>query len=139
MMCENLMLTELPSSLKTIGQRAFGYCNSLKTLKAPGVTLLSNGVFEYCAGLIQISLPKIVTINSGVFSNCTNLKAVWIGADINTISGNPFTNANKLTNIYINLPRATVETKSFNSGFSGKIICNDDENFITQEEFDAID
>ena len=139
MMCENLMLTELPPSLKTIGQRAFGYCKSLKALRAFGVTLLSNSVFESCTGLVQISLPKIVTINSGVFSNCSNLKAVWIGADINGISGNPFANANKLTNIYIDLPRATVETKSFHSGFSGKIICNDDEKFITQEEFNAID
>jgi hypothetical protein len=57
-----------------------------------------------------------------------------------------FYNCTNLQKIFINLPRATVETffgyKTFftaNSNTTVSIICNDDADFITQEEFDAID
>ena len=51
--------------------------------------------------------------------------------------------------IYIDLPRATVEAMQYydtkwsgdkaNTKTNAQIICNDDENWLTQEEFDAID
>ena len=54
----------------------------------------------------------------------------------------------KLQKMYIDLPRATVEASSnYTYGFQGsntdaaraKIICNDDDEFLTQEQFEAME
>lgn len=63
------------------------------------------------------------------------------------ITNNSFLSS-KLQKLYIDLPRATVEASSnYTYGFQGsntdaaraKIICNDDNDFLTQEQFEAME
>lgn len=151
----NLTIEQLPDELKTIGEYAF-YNSGIKIKTIPeNVTSLDYSAMASCKNIIQLSTTKVNTFGGGGTSNgglrdCTNLKALWIGTNNGaikpTIYQYAFNNNTSLQKIYIDLPRATVETISgyqyaFMNDASkiGIIICNDDEDFMTKEEFDAID
>lgn len=151
-----LELDKLPNSLTSIGKFSFNSCKKLKIKTIPdGVTSLPQSVFSFATDIKQISMNNIQTLYSNgsyttvsPFNNCTGLKSVWIGNAI-TSSGlgrYAFNGCTSLAHIYINLPRTTVEgftnySYAFmnNTAKTGIIVCNDDEGFITKEEFDAID
>ena len=88
------------------------------------------------------------TTSNSTFNQCTNLTKLWIGSAITTMGRySLYINTNyPLTHVYIDLPRATVETlPNYNYAFMNNaskqdiIICNDDDDFISKEEFDTID
>lgn len=146
--CYKLNLDRLPSEWTYIQQGTFQYCESLAITKLDNVTRIDNAGFGSCTSLTQVSMPKIQTINNGAFSNCTNLKAVWIGAGVksSSLGKTAFNNCNNMIKMFIDLPRATVETFTNyqyafmgNTAKTGIIVCNDDSGFMTKEEFDAID
>jgi len=149
--CIVLELTKLPSSLTSIGTYAFINCAKLAIKTIPdGVKTLPSRCFSGCSSLTQISMKNVTTINNSsaysAFLSCTGLKAVWLGSAV-TSSGlgqYSFIGCTNITKMYIDLPRATVESFTGyqyafmnNTAKTGIIICNDDEGFITKEEFDA--
>lgn len=127
--CTKLSMKTLPDNIKTIGQLCF----------------------QYNHGLVQLSMSNVETIdgtgtNQSSFGNSNSLKAVWIGSAITKTNSCNFYNCTKLIRIFIDKPRSEVETLSgYSYAFSnntskvGIIVCNDDEGFITKDEFDAID
>ena len=151
--CSKMKLDKLPSSLTGyMNQTTIFYgCSSMTIKTIPdGVTYISgSGIFKNCSSITQISMRNVTGIGGsydggGDFSY-TGLKAVWIGSKItsSSFSQYAFSGCGDLQKMFIDLPRATVEAYS---GYSKKwgatnstIICNDDEGFITKEEFDAID
>ena len=145
--CYKLNLDRLPSEWTYIQQGTFQYCNSLTITKLDNVTRIDNVGFGNCTSLTQVSMLKIQTINNGAFSSCTNLKAVWMGSEVKSSLGKTaFNGCTNLVKMFIDLPRATVETFTNyqyafmnNTAKTGIIVCNDDPGFMTKEEFDAID
>lgn len=151
--CSQLKEVNFPNSLKTIKNYAFGRCSSLKINRWPDtVTTIANQTFQSCTSLIQMSMANVTNIgtadNYAVFAQCTNLKAVWIGSAITSAGFRKyaFYGCSALKKMFIDLPRAQVETFinyqytfSNNTFGANVIICNDDEGFISKEEFDAID
>ena len=152
----NTPLTKLPSSLTSLGSGAFRESTLIAIKTIPdGVTSIGQETFYRCTALKQISMKNVKTIGSSgtsyqAFQYCSALKAVWIGSAINTngagIYRYSFEGCSNLSKIFIDLPRATVETfESYQYGFmnntskTGIIICNDDPGFMSKEEFDAID
>lgn len=136
--------------ITSVGNSAF-YNSNITTLKTVNIGYLGEKIFYNFKGLKQISMPNATTIYSsntsnGAFNGCTNLKGIWIGDKVSNITQYAFFNCSAVKKMYIDLPRATVEAMTYYSnGFShgyistDKIICNDDEVFLTKEEFDAID
>ena len=61
------------STVTTIGQGAFAWCNSLQTVSFPACTSIGNSAFYYCSNLQTVSFPSCTSIGSYAFSNCTNL------------------------------------------------------------------
>ena len=152
--CSNISLTNLPENLKTLGASAFYNCTSINITTLPDtITILESNVFRGCNGLKKISFSNVTqitgsTTSNSTFNQCTNLTKLWIGSAITTMGRySLYINTNyPLTHVYIDLPRATVETlPNYNYAFMNNaskqdiIICNDDEDFLTKEEFDAID
>lgn len=158
--CKKMLLDKLPSSLKGLDYNGvFNYCQSITIKTIPDSVTNINGsqYFANCIGLTQMSMKNVTSIvgsssSNGVFYNCTGLKAVWIGSTISSMGSYVFQGCTSITKIYIDLPRATVEAMtgydkawSYISSSAGQtlttdiIVCNDDEGFITKEEFDAID
>ena len=152
--CTNLALTSLPSGITMINTAAFINCTKLALTSLPdSLTTLVGSAFSGCTSLKKISMNNVQSLYgtssvNGVFRNCSGLKQVWVGSAITNIGLGryAFSGCSNLEKMYINLPRATVETfGSYQYAFmndttkTGIIVCNDDANFITKEEFDAID
>ena len=152
--CPNLELEELPETIITISEYAFRGCAKITIKKIPdSVTKLPNGVFYECVAIPQISMKNVTSIGgssatTSCFRNSTNLKGVWIGSAI-TDSGllrHCFNGCTSLQKMFIDLPRATVEAfTNYQYAFmndtskTGIIVCNDDEGFMSKEQFDSID
>ena len=141
-------------NVSTIDEKAFLYSN-VKKIDATFVENLWSQTFGY-SQLESVSLPNIKKIGNagaggGAFYNCLNLKGAWIGSTVET-SGNQklseytFNKCSNIKKMYIDLPRATVEglsgyAKAFSYGSvtTDVIVCSDDEDFITCEQFNIID
>lgn len=90
-------------SVTSIGEYAFSYCNSLRSITIPNsVTNIKDGAFERCEGLTAITLPNSVTnIGSHVFDNCSGLTSVTIGNSVTSIGNRAFERCEGLTSITI--------------------------------------
>ena len=87
------------------------------------------------------------TATNGIFNECSYLKQIWFGftdtVTSNHIGRYALSGATSLEKCYIDLPRTTVESlQYYSTRFSNnavpetcQFICNDDEDWITNEEF----
>ena len=58
--CDNLQDVELPTSLKTIGERAFHECYGFKKVVVPNsVTSIGQFAFAHCSNITSITLPFV--------------------------------------------------------------------------------
>lgn len=153
--CTKLALTKLPDSLTTIsGNNNFYKCTCLAIKTLPdGVSSIPAATFYGCTSIIQLSMLNVTTIigtsaATGAFASCTSLKAVWIGSSITSTGFARFSfyGCTNLLKMYIDLPRATVESfTNYQYAFMSDttktsiIVCNDDDDFITKAAFDIID
>ena len=79
--CENLESVEIPSSIKSIGDKAFNNCTNLKTVTFElGVSQCESigaSAFEGCEGLKSIVIPKSVKeIGKYAYNRCSRLESV---------------------------------------------------------------
>lgn len=144
---EKVILNE---GLQEILSGAFEGLSNLKTIIMPSNEILLNTQIMRRTKVKQISVKnfKNGTDNTGFssgFAYAESLIAIWLGGAFDKSYVYLFNNCSNLKKVYMDLPRASMEKLSgYQYNFSspngvGIIICNDDENFITQEEFDAID
>ncbi len=75
---------EFPSTLRTIGKKAFKGCSSLKKVKLPdGITEIPEGCFEQCEYLKKIYIPDSVTsIQEDAFLGCIRLRKLTLPEDL---------------------------------------------------------
>jgi hypothetical protein len=151
--CRKLKEVVYPKSLHTIGENAFFSCVLLELKRIPDtVQYVGAGAFYNVNKTTQLSMKNVKQFGSktsGSFNpvgECRTLKAVWFGSAIaeGGIQPNCFMNLyGSVKKLYFDLPRTIVEALNgydilwFADG--AEVICNDDEGWITQEEFDAID
>ena len=69
---------QIPSSVKTIGSFAFYRCNLLKNIELSNmITYIDILAFENCTSLTKITLPiKLIDTGDSMFSGCTNLQQI---------------------------------------------------------------
>ena len=98
--CEN---TIIPSTVTSIGERAFNDCHGLTSIVIPnGVTSIDNGAFSVCDRLVSINIPDSVTsIGSTAFQWCDRASSVSIGSGITSIGTSAFENCSGLTSFTI--------------------------------------
>lgn len=74
--CSGLTDVELPSTLDTIGDRAFSACSSLEHINLKRVTGLEDEVFSQCSNLKSVTYEssRLRMGGYGVFSNCVSLE-----------------------------------------------------------------
>lgn len=152
--CRKLILNKLPDALTgSLIAKSFTYCEALAIKTIPdGITKIAYSALSACNSITQLSMKNVKTIegsntgNSG-FASSTGIIAVWMGSAITSsgFSRYSYSGCTSLRKLFIDLPRATVETfTNYQYAFmndtskTGIIVCNDDEGFMTKEEFDAI-
>ena len=147
----------LPEDLTNIGENAFMNNIALSIKRFPDtLTWIQQRAFQNCKKMVQFSGKGLSRIDGSatgnpVFLNCTALRAIWVGSNFAKTQNFQTTYAfykTGLVYIFIDSRRAEVEAASgYNVRWCGtsdygknvNVICNDDANFMTQDEFDAID
>ena len=111
---------DVPSSVTMIGDRAFYYCDALRSVNMPSVTMIGAEAFYWCA-LTSVSMPAVTTIGESAFRCCTiltsidmpsvttigdrafelcRLISVDIPASVTMIGNGAFSLCNALTSVY---------------------------------------
>lgn len=87
------------SSLRTIGDNAFGYCVNLQKIDIPfRVAYIGKSAFDSCSKLSDIVIPSTVKeLKEAVFFNCTNLSKLYIPENVTKIEPMAICNCPKLT------------------------------------------
>lgn len=71
---------EIPDTVTSIGEGAFGYCTGLTEITIPdNVTSIGESAFNGCSGLEEVQLPEgLNSIGDSAFEQCTSLTSVEI-------------------------------------------------------------
>ena len=82
----------IPSSVTSIGDSAFAFCNTLTSIEIPdGVTCIGNSVFQFCESLTSIEIPDGVTrIGDKAFVCCESLTSIKIPNNVTSIGDKAF-------------------------------------------------
>ncbi len=93
----------IPNSVTSIGNYAFSACLGLTSITIPdNVTSIGNGVFEMCYNLTSVTFPNSITsIGDYTFYHCERLESVTIPDSVTSIGTGAFNGCNKLTSITI--------------------------------------
>lgn len=144
-------ISYIPEGVTTLENGAYYQTtnNTIKTIP-DSITELSESLFKE-SDITQMSMNNVTVINGGAslrgtFNGTKSLKALWIGSEIITI-GRYALNNSTVTKIFIDRSKAGIEnltyysTKWSNNTLSSdcQIIGNDEEGFMTKEQFDSID
>ena len=91
---------DIMPSVTSIGNRAFRYCNLLKSVSMPSVTTIGDNAFRDCSALTSVSMPSVTTIGDGAFWGCLALTSVSMPS-VTTIGDNAFKFCYALTSLDI--------------------------------------
>ena len=91
---QNIESYVIPSSVTSIGDRAFYGCRSLSEIAIPSsVTSIGDWAFSRCASLSEIVIPSSVTsIGDSAFSYCASLSEIVIPSSVTSIGDSAFYN-----------------------------------------------
>lgn len=105
----------LPTSLKSIGSRAFNRCKNLKRVNfAEGLEKMGNNVFEGCEALKEVCLPQSVcAIGTDLFYGCSSLTRVVLPKDLKCIPLGTFRLCSALEKIKIPKGVTSIESMAF--------------------------
>ena len=101
--CSVLTSVAIPDSVMRIGSYAFGNCRGLTSVTiGKGVTRIRDHAFYYCRGLESITIPDSVTsIGDFAFEGCKRLTSITIGNNVKSIGWNAFVYCSGLTSVTI--------------------------------------
>ena len=101
--CAALTEVQLPSSLESIGYRAFEGCTGLTGLMVPdSVTVIGDYAFSGCSGLTSAYIGDgTVTIRGSAFADCSALKTIRLPDGIKTLSNTMFFGCSSLESIVL--------------------------------------
>ncbi len=94
---------EIPTSVTSIGEKAFAGCEDLETVTLPAsVTSIGDYAFSG-TGLTSIEISDNVTsIGKDAFNLCSSLTTVNIPANVTSIGGRAFSDCNNLASVTLN-------------------------------------
>ena len=106
----------IPSSVTSIGDRAFNDCSSLSDIVIPSsVTSIGRGAFNCCHSLSKIVIPSSVTsIGDHAFWSCDSLSKIVIPSSITSIGDSAFWGCRSLSEIVIPSSVTSIGDWAFN-------------------------
>ena len=112
--CKGLTAVKLPSTLTTIGDKAFYYCEASVNLSDTNVISIGDDAFSACE-LTDNNFPStLTTIGDGAFTSCSNLKEVDLSnTNITSIGKSAFARCLNLRSVIWPSSVKTVEACTF--------------------------
>ena len=112
--------TVIPNSITSIGEYAFLYCDSLKSISIPhSVTALGGEAFAGCHSLTSLTIPNsVTTIGYGAFFDCSSIVSVALPNSITSIDEDLFGLCSSLTSITIPNSVTSIESYAFEDCYS---------------------
>lgn len=122
--CTSLKSITIPNSTLTINQYAFSNCFALKHVSFPsGITNVASYSFNLCANLATISIPSTVTtIATSAFKYCRSLATISIPSGVTSLSTYAFDSCTSLKSVSIPSGVTTISQHAFSSCYSLKNI-----------------
>lgn len=113
--CINLGGTlEIPSSVTSIGDSAFGNCGYSEIILPDSITVINDSTFSNCTNLENFIVPSsVVSIGASAFSSCTNLKHITLNNNITSIGQKAFNACSSLEEIEIPNSVTSIESETF--------------------------
>ena len=101
--CRSLTSLTLPSSLQSIGNSAFRDCNSLTSLTLPSsLQSIGDYAFGCCRSLTSLTLPSsLQSIGDYAFYGCSSLSSLTLPSSLQSIGDSAFGRCSSLTSLYI--------------------------------------
>lgn len=90
---------------ETVGNSAFGYCEHLKRIDMPSVTVVEEAGFVNCRRLANVNLPSVETIGIEAFAQCDGLEKIDL-PKTTSIATMAFLNCDTLTTVILRTTEA---------------------------------
>ncbi|MDY2656375.1 MAG: leucine-rich repeat protein [Candidatus Limiplasma sp.] len=106
---------EIPQGITSIGDAAFGWCNSLTDITIPdSVITIGDAAFEGCDSLTDITIPdSVTTIGDAAFYGCKSLTSITLPDSVTTIGDFTFGLCDSLTSITLPDSVTTIGNAAF--------------------------
>ena len=110
--CKN---TNIPNSVTSIGNCAFGGCTGLTSIDIPNsITSIGDGAFIGCSGLTSVTIPNsVISIGDYAFSECYSLTSVTIPNSVTSIGNQAFSYCSGLTIVSIGNSVTSIGDRTF--------------------------
>ena len=95
--------TEIPNTVRSIGDGAFRQCRGLKAISFPSLLRsIGMGAFVGCTGLKTVDIPNSVTsISPSAFSRCDSLRRIRMANGVTSIGDNAFGGCEQLEEVVL--------------------------------------
>lgn len=105
----------LPTKLRSIGYRAFGYCDGLKSITLPeSLEKVGNNVFFGCSSMTRaVFLNPSTTMGTNCFAWCSSLSDVQLPANLTALPDRTFAGSSSLTSYTLPPKVTTVGKEAF--------------------------
>ena len=113
--CKSLTSLTLPSSLQSIGDSAFYGCYSLTSLTLPS-SLQSIGDYAFCDcnSLTSLTLPSsLQSIGDSAFCGCKSLTSLTLPSSLQSIGDSAFRDCSSLTSLTLPSSLQSIEDSAF--------------------------
>ena len=113
--CNSLSEIVIPSSVTSISDRTFSNCDSLSKIVIPSsVTSIGGRAFSFCRSLSEIVIPSSVTsIGECAFVACCSLSEIVIPSSVTSIGNGAFSSCRSLSEIVIPSSVTSIDDGAF--------------------------
>ena len=113
--CDSLKSISIPHSVTALGGEAFAGCHSLTSLTIPNsVTTIGYGAFFDCSSIVSVALPNSITsIDEGLFGLCSSLTSITIPNSVTSIESYAFEDCYSLSSVIIGNSVTNIKRKAF--------------------------